>query len=422
MRLRVSFVLALPLTLVTACLSSAQEGQVRPPGSPDLETTKPDAGRNQAGQPVQQPQSQPTTFEEGGGNAWFEKTKLYLGTFYEEEEAVGTFRFKNPDKQEHKFTGLTASCTCAKAILKVGDRVYHHSSEGGKGPQLHRVSQKNGVEERDLVSHITIGPEESGTVEVHMKMAGHQGDKDANIQLQTSDEKLPAISLNWRATGAVYFLVDPPDISLNEMTWQDKRVFTFRVTSPLKPDFNLVTLENKPPKAEVKFEKELKEGRAVWTVTGTYGPNLEEKDGGGEISIKSDAQGKVVKMRFAAFVKGPLKQTPSGFVSCGAIRQGTEGKFQVYFWPTDGFELDVTKVEFVRLDKGTDPNWLSSKVSKGVKYKDPLTREETERATQVEIVVSKDAPKRAQVRGTVRIHLNHPKAPVREIDFNGFIR
>ena len=64
-------------------------------------------------QPVRQ-------LETGGGNDWFEKTRLNLGTFYDEEEAIGHFAFKNPRDDSHKITGVNPSCACAKAIVKRG--------------------------------------------------------------------------------------------------------------------------------------------------------------------------------------------------------------------------------------------------------------------------------------------------------------
>ena len=50
-----------------------------------------------------------------------------------------------------------------------------------------------------------------------------------------------------------------------------------------------------------------------------------------------------------------------------------------------------------------------------------MTKEERKNVAQVEIVVSKDAPK-TTVRGKVKITTNHPQVPTRELQFNGFVR
>jgi hypothetical protein len=59
-------------------------------------------------------------------------------------------------------------------------------------------------------------------------------------------------------------------------------------------------------------------------------------------------------MRFAAMVRGPLKMEPTGFASFGRVKRGTEGKLEIYLYPTDDFALEVTKVEFK--DLSVDPS------------------------------------------------------------------
>lgn len=423
--------LLFPLTLLCSTLSI--QAQVTPPVTrPDSSqatgdgSTKSDPGVKSDGGIKNEgpaPGLPPGKFEEGHGNSWFEKTRIHLGTFFEEEEATGTFKFKNPNKEEKRIVDLRASCTCSSARIRVGDRLYSLGNDPVNNA-IHRLTIKDGLEQKERVTFITLNPDEEGSIEVHMKMAGHQGEKDANLQVTTSDEKLPAINLQWRALGAVYFLVEPPDINLNEMTWKDHRQFTFQVTSPLQPDFNLTAINKQPAKSEVKYEKSLRDGKAVWKVTGTYGPNLTEKDGGGEIEFATDARAKPVKMRFAAFVRGPIKMTPGGFFSFGPIRQGTEGKQLIHLWPTDDFQLEVQKVEFTWDNDASSkfkPENMHVKTSKGVKFKDPDTREEKSNVAQVELVIAPDTEK-SVVRGKVRIFTNHPQVPMHELMFNGFVR
>ena len=419
-----------PLALTLICALglagslSSQATETKPAPALRTDTVNPDGTHSdhrhgEAGPQVPRPGQQPSTpFEEGGENAWFPKTRKHLGTYYEEEEAVGAFPFKNPNKEPKKFTSLQGSCQCAKSIFYIGDRVYTLSNEPANN-SIHRVYKKDGKEEKERVMFITINPEEEGKIEVHMKMGGHQGDKDASVDIQTDDEKLPTMRLQFRATGALYFVVDPPDINLNELTWKDSREFTFQVSSPLKPDFNLTALETFPPKCEVKYEKTVRDGKNVWRVQGKYGPNLEERDGGGAITFKTDANNKPVTMRFAALVRGPLKMDPTGFASFGPVKQGTEGKLAIHLWPTDEFDLQVTKVEFQGLT--VDPKYLLVKTNAKVQFKDPLTREDKKNVAEVELAIAKDTPK-STIRGVVKIHTNHPQVPERELQFNGFVR
>lgn len=415
MKVQHSVILAGALALLAAPAFAQTRPHKADDHSPEVqkngEVKAPDGGHRD------QHPGQSSPFEEGGENSWFKMTRKHLGTYYEEEEATGKFEFKNPNGEEKKITGLQASCQCTKALFTIGDRRYTLGNEPVNN-SIHRITKNAaGEEEKERVTFIMLGPKEAGTIEVHMKMAGHQGDKDASLEVQTDDEKLPSTRLQFRATGATYFVVDPPDVNLNELTWKDRREFTFHVSSPLKPDFKLVGLDKTPPKTEVKFEKEAT-GNS-WRVSCAYGPNLEEKDGGGEISFATDLNGKQVKMRFAALVRGPLKMEPTGFASFGAVRAGTEGKLVVNLWPTDDFALQVTKVEFEGLS--LDEKFIQVKMNANVPFKDPMTKEERKNVAQVEIIVSKDTPK-TTVRGKVKITTNHPQVPTRELQFNGFVR
>jgi hypothetical protein len=143
----------------------------------------------------------------------------------------------------------------------------------------------DGVEIKEQVGHIQIDSGEKGEIEVHMTMRDIRGPKEADLAVQTSDEALPVVDLKWRATGAVFFQIDPPEVNLNEMTWTDKREFEFRIHSPLKKDFNLVSHEPLPPAMEVTYEKQMQGDQAVWLVKGTYGPGVPEP-GGGAITLR----------------------------------------------------------------------------------------------------------------------------------------
>lgn len=387
-----------------------------PPPTPPVETHQAIQGTEVVRETLK---PQEPVFTEGGGNSWFPKTRKDLGTYFDEEEAIGVFPFHNPSKEEHKLNNFLASCQCSKAVLRVGDRVYELTTDPAPN-SLYRVWRtKEGAENRERVLYATVGPEESGTVEVHMKMQGFQGGKDAHLDFQTTDPKEPAMKLSWRATGAVYFTVEPPDIHLNEMSWQDKREFTCRITSGLQPNFDITALESKPDKCEVRYEKQVVDGKATWVVSATYGPGVDERAGGGEIRFKTNVKDKSVSVRFSALVRGPLKMNPSGFFSLGAIKQGVGATQTVHLWPTDEFDLQAPSVEVK--DLSVKPEFVVVRTSKVTDFVDPETKQPVKNAVRVEVIVSPDAP-RAVVRGKVVIQLNHPAAPTKELMFNGFVR
>ena len=324
----VSFGLSLSLfcTCVTGQEGTTPVGETRavttPAGSPGADGIHHANGASVAGDAGKTSYG-PVDYNAPSGNSWFERTKADLGTFFAEESAVGRFTFKNPHDATHQLSHLLQSCTCSKSILRIGDRVYELTSEPVPNA-LWRVTKKDGKEERERVSFATVGPHETGEVEVHMQMAGHSGHKEASLDMQVSDEALPAVKLQWRATGAVYFVVSPPEFHLNEMTWQDKRDFQFEITSPIQKDFEILELAQPLSRAmHVEWHKEMRGDQAVWIVKGTYGPGVEERDSGGIIQLKTDVKNQTVQARVMAMVKGPLEMNRNGFLSIGVIPAGT---------------------------------------------------------------------------------------------------
>ncbi len=375
------------------------------PGSQPIPGSQPGDGSAEVQTVVAPPA--PAHFETGQGNRWFEATRIDLGTFVQEEEAVGKFKFKNPGTDTHKFSNLIQSCTCNRTVVRVGDRVYELLNEPVANSLWRVTRADDGAEGRERVTFITVEPGESGEVEVHMAMSGQIGPKDAQIDLQIDDAQLPAVKLAWRATGATFFIVEPPEWNLGEMTWKDKKDFRFEITSPMQPDFNLLRHDSLVKTMQVEYQKEMRGDKAVWVVTGTYGPGVDERDGGGPITFHTDVKGRTVTARAVAMIKGPLEMNPGGFLSLGVIRAGKGGKAEVRIKPTDDFDLQVSKLESENLSVGDQVAFSSHKEGNEV---------------VVEIAVAPDVEKGKIVRGVVRVHLNHPSAPLKEIQFNGFVR
>lgn len=386
-------------TLAIGVLLSAQEAkQPVAPEKGDLAPatagTKPQSGKVQVGNPQ-------------SGNTWFPVTDLDLGTYFGHEEAVGQFRFKNPKGVPVDWRNLTGSCTCTKALIRVADRRYELVSRPEK--QLLRVTKNaSGQEVREVVHQISIGPDEEGEVEVHMEMVGISGPRQANLDIHTTDEKLPQIRLKWHATGAQMFVISPPEVNLNKMTWNETKEFTVTVTSPLHKDFNIKRMDPADKAFQVTYEKAMNGDAAVWTIKGKYGPLDGEAGGGGVLKFYSDIQGESsFLVRVMAFVQGPLEVKPGGFLPLGRIQKGTEFRKEVVFEPNDGTKLEATKMTFEKLTM--EQEFLSA------------TQKVVDGKLVVELVVSKQAPL-GLLRGELLVELNHPLIKEKRIMFNGFVR
>ena len=74
----------------------------------------------------------------GQPNAWFDRTKLFMGEFLDKERVEGLFSFKNPTGNAISFKNLQGSCQCAQATIKVGGRVYELTKKTVSN-SLHRI-------------------------------------------------------------------------------------------------------------------------------------------------------------------------------------------------------------------------------------------------------------------------------------------
>lgn len=343
------------------------------------------------------------------GNTWFPSTDLDMGTHFGHEEAVGVFRFRNPRDKSVEWTNLQGSCTCTRAVVRVGERRYELTAKPER--QLVRITRgAGGAETREPVQQITMGPGESGEVEVHMDMHGVAGPKSASLDIHTTDELLQQIKLKWQATGAQMFLISPADVNLNTMAWNDRKEFTVTVTSGLVKDWNIVRMEPADKAFHVTYEKSMNGENAVWTIRGTYGPCDGEAASGGLLKFYTDIQGdSSFSIRVAATVKGPLELSPGAFLAFGRIQKGSEQKQQVVFTPNDGIDLQATKLTFEKLTMAEEFLKARSRVDA-----------ETKKLV-VEVIVSDKAPL-GLVRGELLVELNHPLVKEKRIVFNGFVR
>ena len=159
---------------------------------------------------------------------------------------------------------------------------------------------------------------------------------------------------------------------------------------------------------EVSFDKNLRDGRAEYTITGTYGPLKAGSGGGGRLVFHTDQEGMTFTLPVVAFVVGPLRFEPGEFLSFGMIPKGQAATRSVTVEPTDSFDLRVETLEARELS--FDARFLE------------LTSQQGEKSVQVTLRILPGIPAGTVVRGDVVVHLNHPAAKTRTILFNGFVR
>ena len=345
----------------------------------------------------------------GAPNAWFDRTKLFMGEFLNKEKVEGKFSFKNPSGKAVSFKNFQGSCQCAQATITVGDRVYELTKKPVAN-SLHRVEAgADGRVTRTRVTHVNIEPEESGSIVVEMEMGGMQGYKDASLAITTTDTTMKHVTLGWQAKGVKLFNIIPNDVFLNNMKWGDSRTFSFVVESEVNPDFKLLDHEELP--SYVKVEKKLIDrpnGKKAWKVDGTFGPNADPKSGGASIKFKTDWKDREVQLNVIATVTGPINITPGTFISFGKIRKGDGAERKITITPNGDFKLGVQKVEFV--DTTLDKKYLTAQV------------EHQGKDVVVTVKISKEAKGAFLVRGKLILHMDHPAIGAKKFNFNGILR
>ncbi|HLU38520.1 MAG TPA: hypothetical protein VK081_03990, partial [Planctomycetota bacterium] len=108
--------------------------------------------------------------------------------------------------------------------------------------------------------------------------------------------------------------------------------------------------------------------------------------------------------------KGPLIIEPGGFIAFGHIPVGTAKSKTIKIIPTDDFDLQVESIEFQDL-----------KVPEGHTDKLQVTPSKDGKTLVLEIKVIEGMPK-TSLRGKIIVKLNHPAAPEKVFQFNGFVR
>jgi hypothetical protein len=345
----------------------------------------------------------------GAPNAWFKRTKLFMGEFLDQEKVRGKFSFKNPTAKKQTWNNLSGSCQCVRATIKVGGRTFELSKKPAPN-SLHELRMEDGKVVRQRVTHMNIQPGDTGEIEVEMEMGGLQGLKDATLAIETTDEDMQQVTLAWQAKGVKLFDVTPNDVFLNNMTWADKRTFKFMVASDVKPDFKLLDHEALPDYVKVTRKDQVTRpnGKKAWLVEGTFGPNADPKAGGASIKFKTDWAGKEIALTVIATVTGPITIEPGTFLSFGKIRKGKGAERKITFIPNGDFDLSLVGVKFPKLT--FDEKYITAVASKDGKN------------LVVTVKIAPGVKGSYLVRGAMELELNHPSIGTKMFNFNGILR
>lgn len=344
-----------------------------------------------------------------GTAPWFEQEQLDLGRFVEGEVAEGEFQFRNPTGADQSIVSIKASCSCTSLVIFVGDERYTVEKNPAPNSIYHwTLDESTGRNNKQLVESIPVPEGAEGRVEVDIDLRNVRGRKSAAITFGLTDSENPAVAIQATAFAAQFFRLEPSEIRLEEMSFDEAREFTARVTSPVQPQFEITGMDPLPKGMTATYRKtEGPDGSAIWVVNGTYGPDIDPSAGGGVIRLRTNVQNRRVDVRVIAYVQGPLTVEPSSFIQFGKIKRA-EGKTKtVRIVPAADFDLQIEDltIEGSQLDE----QYLE------------VTHEKVDGAIELTVTIKPDAP-RSLVRGVIRLQLNHPAKREQTISFNGFVR
>ncbi len=264
---------------------------------------------------------------------WFKKTVFDAGKVFEGKKIYHEFEFKNPYPVPHKIKWLQKTCSCAQAWLILN----------GKEIPFNDVVLKTPV----------VRPGQTGKVKLLLDMTGIRGIKEAEVTVGLDDRKKDYPTLVLKATGIVYFEITPPNISLGELKWNEKKEFRFSVTSKHIKQWKILGWDPLPEgiKLEPPEMEKTKEG-IVYKFKGTLGPGIPPGPAGGTIRLRTDFKGHVIEVSVAAEVKRPYKVTPRGFLGFGRVvrSRGKERIIKIVNQEKDK-ALKILSVRLVGLNK-----------------------------------------------------------------------
>ncbi|MGE3174384.1 MAG: hypothetical protein AB7O97_17270 [Planctomycetota bacterium] len=351
------------------------------------------------------------------GVRWFPELTLRVPVEEGASETVGQLPFTNPGDEAREIRDIVGSCACSHCTVIVGDRTYRSQT---KPRELVQLVHEGDGERAVPVDAIPVGPGESGVVQIHVKTAGIHGEKVVTVDVHTTDPETPMARLAVTVEGKLATVIDPPALDLGMVAPGSRKEFTFRVRSPLKPNFRVLALDQAPPGVTATWTLESAEGEpAVWRVDGAFAP-VEAKGEEDRVVQRKLAAIGAMMLRFRtdipspnffavtvrAKVATPVEIVPT-FLTLGAIRCGTESVASVQFRPRDGSDLQARSV---RIEKCS----IAPELVTATAHKDGDV-------LVVEVHVAAEVP-RGLIRGDLVVETDHPSLGEQRILFNGYAR
>ena len=322
---------------------------------------------------------------------WFPKTFHDAGTVFEGTKVTHVFPFKNPDSKPHKIKWIRKTCSCSQAWLVVG----------GKEIPWNQVVHEP----------VTIPPGGEGGLKLLVDMTGIRGVKEAEVTVGLDDKRWGNPTVKVRATGVVYFEAVPSTISLGRLGWDEKKAFSFTVTSTKVKKWKITGWEELPPGMKLDKPKRKEEaGRITYTFHGILGPGLPPGPAGGTIKLKTDFKNRIVEVSVAAEVKKPYKVNPEGYLGFGRVWKN-KGKEKVIEIENLDPSRELRLLDVKLLDMNRPHKWVKVRIDE----------EDPGKKILVHVKVVPGAPK-GHLRGKIKLHVSHPKGPYKTLVFSAFIR
>jgi len=323
--------------------------------------------------------------------AWFSKVFHDEGTVFEGAKISHVFPFKNPTAEPHVIKVMQKTCACAMAWL---------------------VWDGKEVNYLDVAVHpITVPPGGEGGIKVLLDMTGIRGLKDGTVTMVTDDPQTPSTTVKYQATGVHYFEVTPPSLSFGELSWKEHKEFSFTVTSSHVKQWSILKIGTLPEGIRLQEpQRSEADGKIVYKVSGTIGPDLPPGPAGGTVRLHTDFKDFVIEVMVAADVKQPYTIAPKGFFSFGLVRQAKGS-------PERLIEIENKDPEH-RLELLGAALEDLNRPSKHYRLE---VREGTAGKIELVMQIRPGAPQ-GLIRGNIVLRLSHPKAPRQVIGFSASVR
>jgi len=320
----------------------------------------------------------------------FAKKEVDFGKKLDGDMCEGDFPFENIGDAPLIITKVQPSCGCTVPLILVGDQRY------------------------DFGKAIPVGAE--GKIHVSMNLKGIHGAKTANVSVFTNDPAGPA-NLRVQAQVEAFFVVEPQNLSLGEISKKEGKSGTVKVSCARVPSFKITGWDPLPAGLTIQSEEVPGEANPTAKVTATVGEGANEGTFSSRVVLHTDV-GRTIDLYVSGMVYGVLEIKPGPYLMFGLIQRGTKTPRKIdAIARTQGLPIHVTKVEVEAQEGGTPQNAKSLTEF----FTSTVRPVEDGKHYEIEVAALETLPA-GVFRGTVRVFTDHPEVPKKEIILSGFVR